>query len=139
MGYYIYACSKARKTRKFLDNLHPRNFNRENPCFMLNREIYMPRKIPGIRYLFHSKYTLLHIKLTHNLRFSAKKISSFTVSGLSLDLPCTTFLPVLKVLSLGTLVAHTDKYFSASFIDLGKFSGVFATTVKVKTQHLIVD
>ena len=41
--------------RKFLDNLHLRNFNRENPGFMLNREIYMPRKIPGIRYLILCK------------------------------------------------------------------------------------
>ena len=36
--------------RKLLDNLHPQNFNRENPGFMLNHEIYMPRKIPGVRY-----------------------------------------------------------------------------------------
>ena len=44
--------------RKLLDNLHPQNFNSENPGFMLNREIYMPRKIPGIRYtVFGFKYS----------------------------------------------------------------------------------
>ena len=74
------------------------------------------------------------------LRFSAKKISSFTVSGLSLDLPCTSLPLVLKILSLGILVAHTQISTLVQVLtDLGKFSGVAATTVKEKTQQLITD
>ena len=45
------------------------------------------------------------------VKFSAKKISSLTLSGLSCDLPCTIFPPVLNSLSDGTLVAYKHKYF----------------------------
>ena len=39
--------------QKYLDNLYPRNFNLENPGFMLNHKIYIhAAKIPGIRYYY---------------------------------------------------------------------------------------
>ena len=46
---------------------------------------------------------------------------------------------VLRIISLSMLIAHTDKYFMQVLTDLGKFSDVVTITVKVKTQHLIVD
>ena len=46
------------------------------------------------------------------------------------------FPPILKILSLGMLIAYTDKQV---LTDLGKFSDVVTITVKVETQHLIVD
>ena len=39
-----------REKRENFGYPHPRNLIRENPDWALNREIYIPRKIPGIRY-----------------------------------------------------------------------------------------
>jgi len=39
------------KTIKILGSSHPQNFICENPDWLLNREIYITQKFPGIRYL----------------------------------------------------------------------------------------
>ena len=88
-------------------------------------------------YLFHSKYTLLHIKLVH--KFSAIKISLFTVSGLSLDLPCTASPLYWELFHLVCSLHILISTLVQILTDLGKFSDVVTTIVKVKTQHLIVD
>ena len=43
------------KNAKTFGNLHSLNFNCENPGSMLNREIYMVRRIQGIQYIIYDK------------------------------------------------------------------------------------
>ena len=47
-----------REKRENFGYPHPRKLIRENPDWALNREIYIPRKIPGIRYVHSNKLVL---------------------------------------------------------------------------------
>ena len=69
------------------------------------------------------------------VKFSAKKISSLTLSGLSRDLPSTIFPPMLNSLSDGTLVAQTHSV-KCQLSDYVFLRRVPRRTIIAKTSNL---
>ena len=48
---FAHVIPQGAKTVKNLGYTHPQDFICENPDWLLNHEIYIPRKFPGIRYI----------------------------------------------------------------------------------------